>query len=253
MNVSKLLGRWAGVAGLLCAGLFLAGCKSDQFDTFEEVQGLSTPGTYSSDPATASTPTPTVAAPTAAAPAPVTGGTAMTAPATATQPLPPIMNGPGAEVLHAGDSLVIVFSDTPQGIPMFEDRIKEDGTITLPLNLTFQAAGKTRGDLEKEIRARYVPNYYTHMTATIKPLDRYIYVGGEVKGPGKQVWSGPITVTKCIQSAGDFTDFAKKTKVQLIRADGTQVEVNCVKALKDPRLDLLVLPNDKIHVPRRFW
>ena len=53
--------------------------------------------------------------------------------------------GPEPEVLRVGDSLTIIFTDTPSPIPAFEEKIKEDGTITLILNQTFKADGKTRG------------------------------------------------------------------------------------------------------------
>ena len=81
---------------------------------------------------------------------------------------------------------------------------------------------------------------------------RFYYVGGEVKRPGAQPYLGKTTVTKAIQSAGDFTDFAKKTKVQVIRADGTTLRVNFNKAIDEPSLDPPIYPGDKLHVPRRI-
>jgi len=151
--------------------------------------------------------------------------------------------------------LVIIFSDLPNGAPPqpFEVHVKEDGTITLSLNQTFQAVGKRQGDLEKEIRDRYVPAYYKYLTVTIKPQDRFYFVDGEVKGPGRQVYIGPMTVTKAIGSCGDFTDFANRKKVKLTRVDGHTQTVNCKEAINDPRLDLPIYPGDKIHVPRKIF
>jgi protein involved in polysaccharide export with SLBB domain len=158
------------------------------------------------------------------------------------------------ESVHVGDSLTIIFSDLNPLIPAFEERVKEDGTITLIHNQTFTAAGKTRGDLEKEIRARYVPTIYVNLTVTIKPQERFYTVSGEVKVPGRQQYYGPTTVLKAIASCGDFTDFANKKKVRLTRAhDSRMYTINCKKALTNPRLDLEVLPNDSINVPRSIW
>ena len=56
-------------------------------------------------------------------------------------------SGPEPEVFRVGDSLTVTFTDTPTVIPPFEEKIKEDGTITLTLNQTFKADGKTRGEL----------------------------------------------------------------------------------------------------------
>ncbi len=159
------------------------------------------------------------------------------------------------DLIHVGDSLQITFTDLPAPVPPFEDKVKEEGTITLMLNQTFVVTNKTRGDLEREIRLRYVPEYYRYMTVSVihQGQTRFYYVGGEVKSPGRQVYVGPITVTKAIQTAGDFTDFGAKNRVKLTRVDGRIFTINCKKALLDPRLDLEVYPGDKITVPRKFW
>jgi len=162
--------------------------------------------------------------------------------------------GPEPEVFRVGDSLTIAFMDTPNVIPSFEGRIKEDGTITLILNQSFKSDGKTRGDLEKDIRARYVPDYFKQMTVTVKQQEntRWFYVNGEVRQPARQIYTSRITVLKAIASAGGFTDFANKKKVKLTRLDGRTQTVNCLKALDNPRLDPEVYPGDTIHVPRRL-
>lgn len=160
---------------------------------------------------------------------------------------------PGAEVLRVGDSLTVTFTDTPVLIPPFEEKIKEDGTIKLTLSKIFTAIGKSRGDLEKEIRDFYVPRYYKYMTVSVKQVEstRWYYVDGEVKSPNRQIYNSRITVSKAIASAGGFTDFANKKKVRLTRVDGRTQIVNCPKALTKPSLDPEVYPGDKIYVPRR--
>src|SRR2546428_4123233 len=63
----------------------------------------------------------------------------------------------GGETLHVGEPLIVIFTDMPNPPQPAAVRVGEDGTITLIWNQTFIAAGKTRGELEREIRARYVP------------------------------------------------------------------------------------------------
>jgi len=165
-------------------------------------------------------------------------------------------NGPlEPEVLHIGDSLTVTFTDTPTTMPPSQEKVKEDGTITLMLNQTFKADGKTRGELEKEIRAFYVPDYFKYLTVTVTPdvITRWYYINGEVKIPSRQNYNSRITVSRAIASAGGFTDFANKKKVKLTRADGRTQTVNCLKALDKPTLDPEVYPGDTIHVPRRLW
>jgi polysaccharide export outer membrane protein len=157
----------------------------------------------------------------------------------------------GGEQFKTGDNLIIAFSDIPGTGSSFEEKISENGKITLLYSETFEAVGKTRRDLETEIKARYVPKYFKYLTVTIKPLDQFYFVGGDVKTPNRFPYVGKMTVLKAIQSAGDFTDFAKKSAVVLTRGNGQVLKINCIKAQRDPRLDLEVFPGDRIHVPRR--
>jgi polysaccharide export outer membrane protein len=169
---------------------------------------------------------------------------------------PPVTNqinaGTTSDVLNVGDLVTVIFSDLPTPTTPFEERVKDDGTITLLHNQTFQVAGKSRRAVEQEIHDRYVPAYYVHLTATVKPQERFYYVGGEVKRPSRQPHPGEITVLKAIASAEGFTDFANKRKVRLTRANGRTVIVDCEAALENPQLDLPVYPGDNIVVPRSW-
>jgi len=152
---------------------------------------------------------------------------------------------------HVGDNVIVTLSGLPTPIEPHQEPIKEDGTITMPDIGHVQAAGKTAGELQNEIYNLYVPKLYRHLTVTVVPGDRVYYVTGEVKQPGRQLYSGLMTVTKAITTAGDFTDFANHS-VWLIRANGQRIKVNCNKALRDSSKDLPVYPNDQIQVLRRW-
>lgn len=164
-------------------------------------------------------------------------------------------NAGESDVFAVGNVVTVTFSGVSELLPPHEETIKEDGTITLPLIGAVKAAGKSAGELQKEIHDRYVPKYYNaNLTVTVKSQMRVYYVGGQVKAPGRQEYIGTTTVTKAIQSAGDFTDFAKRTAVELTRAGSKKpIKINCKKAQQDPSKDLPVYPGDKIHVPQRIW
>lgn len=169
-------------------------------------------------------------------------------------------SGPASNVacsldeLRLGDMVTMTFADVPPpGIAEQKVRVKEDGTLSLPQNLSVLAAGKKIGIVEKEIVALFVPKYYRQLTVTLRTDDRTYSVGGEVKMPGRQGYFGPTTVLRAIQSCGDFTDFAKQTKVQIQRANGTLEIVNCKAARTKPKLDVPICPGDSIHVPRRTF
>ncbi len=153
---------------------------------------------------------------------------------------------------HIGDTVTVQLTGLPETIEPHVEPIKEDGTITMPNIGHVQAAGKTAGELQNEIYNLYVPKYYRHLTVTVNTGDRVYYVTGEVKVPGRQLYTGQMTVTKAITTAGDFTDFANHKKVWLIRANGQRIKVNCDKALQNASQDPPVYPNDQIQVPRKF-
>ncbi len=211
------------VCSPLLASIFFAGCATQPIDPMF----ISTPQT----PALASS---------------VSGSNA--------SPKPAAIIDPTVARFRVGDTVIVALSGLPVDVLPHEEAIKEDGSITMPLIGSVQAAGQTAGELQNNILNLYVPKYYQHVTVTVKsPQDRVYYVGGEVHGPGRQLYVGTTTVTKAIQSAGDFSDFAKKTKVILIRANGQRIKVNCEKAIEDPSQDPQVYPGDQIQVPRRYW
>ncbi len=158
--------------------------------------------------------------------------------------------------IKAGEPIQVRFLDMPNPPPPFDDKVKEDGTITLMFDQTFKAAGLTKGELEQEIRRRYVPDYFQNLTVTVNLGERFrmYYVEGEVKQPGQRPYAGPITLTQAITACGGFTDFASKRGIRLIRASGGRTERHSWnKILSHPELDPQVYPNDKIHVKRSWF
>ena len=160
------------------------------------------------------------------------------------------------ERFSVGDLVIVNYSGlsgSTEQMPVHEERIKEDGTIT-PSSLIgpVQAAGKTPGELQRDLQEQY-NRYYNNLTVTVQTKERVYWVGGEVRKPDRYVYTGETTVTKAIQAAGDFTDYANKKKVTLTHASGKTVRVDCVKALRDPTFDPPVFPGDQIHVSRRIW
>lgn len=153
--------------------------------------------------------------------------------------------------LHIGDSVIITFDGPPGGVAPHEEIIKEDGTITLPDVGHVKAAGKTSGELQDAIHDKYVPGIYTRLTVTVKTGDRVFFVRGDVKAPGRQIYTGPITLTKAITSAGDFTDFSNRRNVVLTRANGQRYVIDCVKILDGKKPDPAVYPGDQIDVKHR--
>jgi protein involved in polysaccharide export with SLBB domain len=154
--------------------------------------------------------------------------------------------------LVPGNKITVTFSGTPNPPPKHEEKIREDGHISPPLlGKPVMAAGRTVGQLQEELQGLYVPAYFRSLTVTVTTEERVVYVGGEVKNPGPHPYLPGMTVLKAIQAAGDFTEYGNRRNVVLTRANGVQETVNCSKALKDPKYDKLVFPDDRIHVRKR--
>jgi polysaccharide export outer membrane protein len=226
---------------LLGAPLLLAGCGSTQFAAAEDPVNPTRPFTFPGQPS-----------PGGVAQAPQPG---TQAPPTFTNVAvnPDVMTPRTSTVLQSGDLIRISFTDIPVPPPISEVRIPEDGRITLMYNVTVMAAGKTVSQLQEDIRKEYVPKYFVRLTPNIKTDERFYYVGGEVRVPNKQLYMGEMTVLRAIDTAGGFTDFAKKARVELRRANGEIHVINADKARKNPKLDLKVYANDQINVPRRVF
>jgi protein involved in polysaccharide export with SLBB domain len=161
--------------------------------------------------------------------------------------------GFGLDRYSPGQKLMIEFTDVPGAPPPFTQTILENGEIILPHGKRVVAANKRKSELIEDIKKLYVPGYYQRLTINIQSEDRHYFVGGEVKVPGKHVFVPDLTVSKAIQAAGDFTNFAKKTAVEVTRADGQFLKVDCKKARQNARFDLPIYPGDAINVPRSIW
>jgi polysaccharide biosynthesis/export protein len=174
---------------------------------------------------------------------------------------PPAMTGTNmlftgsADDLVPGNRIRITYSGQANVPPPHEQVIPEDGTIKPPLlKEPVIAAGKKVGQLQEELLSLYIPAYFKTLTITVVCDERYFWVGGEVKSPGQKPYLSQMTVLKAIQAAADFTDFAKRSKVRVTRANGRTETVNCSKAAKDSKYDRPVYPGDRIDVPRRvIW
>lgn len=157
--------------------------------------------------------------------------------------------------LRVGDQLQIRLdtaqSQQAQATPL-DVVIDENGEISMPLIDRIKAAGLTASELAERIAANYVPRYYVRCNATVLVTARFFYVGGEVRAPGRYGWTEDMTLLKTINTAGGFTDYANRGKVELIRGK-QKIVVNCEEMRNQPSKDVSVLPGDSIWVPRSIF
>lgn len=139
--------------------------------------------------------------------------------------------------------------------------IRPDGLISLPIIGDVQAAGLTANDLAGRITERlrqYVNN--PAVSVSVKEINSYtIYVVGEVVRPGKYQAKSYITILHAISMAGGFTEFAKKSQLQVVRnrlnGDGRLHETRYPIRYKDLLAgqgepgNMILLSGDTVVVP----
>lgn len=158
------------------------------------------------------------------------------------------------DLFHAGDLVTINFValSSEKSFQPYEERIRANGTITPPDVGAVQAAGKTAGELQQELQAKY-DKLYRGVTVTVKAENRFYYVDGEVRQPGPKPYLAATDIVNAIAAAGGFTDFAKKSNVRIIHPNGKIDIVDYEKAVEDPTFNVTIYPRDQVVVRRRLF
>jgi len=135
--------------------------------------------------------------------------------------------------------------------------VRPDGNISLPLVGDLKASGRTPAELQKEIKDQLV-EYLSNPEVTVlvqEAKSHKFNVIGEVEKPGSYVMGGPMTVLDAIAMAGGLREFAKTTKIFVLRvnSDGSRSRLpfNYKRVIKgnDLRADVELRPRDTILVP----
>src|SRR5260370_15761302 len=135
--------------------------------------------------------------------------------------------------------------------------VRPDGKISLPLIGEIQASGMTPLQLQDDIarsRKAFLANPEVTVIVT-DPRSHHFNVVGQVAKPGTYPLTESMTGLDAIPSTGGFRDFAKQTKIYVLRPmpDGTRVRLpfNYKDAIKGKNLqnNVTLKPGDIIVVP----
>jgi polysaccharide export outer membrane protein len=135
--------------------------------------------------------------------------------------------------------------------------VRSDGRISLPLAGEVQAAGRTPLKLEEDITAK-LKSYIAEpeVTVIVQQINSQKFnILGMVNRPGSYSIANSATVLEAIALAGGFRDFAKQTKIYVLRQnrDGSQTRLpfnykDVVKG-KNSEQNVKLQPRDTIFVP----
>ncbi len=147
----------------------------------------------------------------------------------------------------------------PYGAYMNSFMVDKEGNIELPIIGKINVNGKTPEEVSYIIKDS-VTNILSLPTVTVKLVNQYVSVLGEVRNPGHFVYSqDKLTIFNAIGLAGDITEYGNRRKVTVIRnIDGLNTKIN----IDLTQLDIVsspyyfVQPNDLIYVSplrKRVW
>lgn len=135
--------------------------------------------------------------------------------------------------------------------------VRPDGKISLPLIGEIQAAGLTPLQLQSNI-TQDLKAYIDNPEVTVivdDPQSHRFNIVGQIARPGTYSLSESMTVLDAIAEAGGFKDFAKQTKIYVLRPSpgGVRVRIpfNYKKVIRgaDLQENVPLKPGDTIVVP----
>jgi polysaccharide export outer membrane protein len=177
-------------------------------------------------------------------------------PAPTAKPAPPVSSETNHEYVIGENDLLDIDvwkeKEISRTIP-----VRPDGKISLPLIGEIQASGLTPLELQADIAKRYKA-YIENPDVTVivaDPRSHQFNIVGQVAKPGTYPLSESMTVLDGIAAAGGFRDFAKETKVYVLRPvdGGIQVRIpfNYKDVIRGKNIqeNVSLKPGDTIVVP----
>ncbi|MFZ0212256.1 MAG: polysaccharide biosynthesis/export family protein [Candidatus Acidiferrales bacterium] len=135
--------------------------------------------------------------------------------------------------------------------------VRPDGKISLPLIGEIQASGLTPLQLQDDI-TRKLKAYIENPEVTVivdDPRSHQFNIVGQIARPGTYPLSESMTVLDAIAESGGFKDFAKETKIYVLRPmpGGIRVRIpfdyKAVIRGRDLQENVVLKPGDTVVVP----
>src|SRR5439155_26359500 len=134
-------------------------------------------------------------------------------------PLPPLPNPPGPSTavrLSPGDTIKVAYAD--ESIPDQTQKIRRDGTVSLPLIGEVTAAGKRVIYFRDELVSRYEGQLENNeVLVTLENGLATVIVSGFANKPGAFNFDRPTTVYQAIMAAGGVSDYGSASNIHLTR------------------------------------
>lgn len=158
--------------------------------------------------------------------------------------------------LVPGEEIEVAFMGAPN--LNTTQKIRRDGKISLQLMGEVQAAGKTPGELRKEIGDLAASQLQIKDVSVVVRTPAPVFVSGAVHTPGRVELTSPLNVLQAISEAGGFDlREAEVRNVVVIRYEASQrhcYSFNFLDTLQGKEDDadkpFYLMPLDIVYVPR---
>ncbi len=159
-----------------------------------------------------------------------------------------------SDILRVGDAIQIRLTGVPvEEEKLIEEKVDDDGFISMPLAGRFKADGLTTSQVKLKIEQTYrEKKIYATPNVTIITQQRYVNVSGEVRIPQRVLFTNDLTVMRAITACGGFTDYADRDDVKVLRKNQV-FKFNAIEVLKNPGQDIPLQAGDQIQVPRTIF
>lgn len=164
-----------------------------------------------------------------------------------------VFSATGTQQLLSGGNI------QPYGASLISYTVNKEGYILLPVIGRISVLDKTTAQVSETITSS-LTNILSQPMVSVKLVNRYVSVLGEVRNPGHFAFAqDKLTIYDALGLAGDITDYGNRTEVILTRNEnGKNIRI----PLDLTRSDILatnyyyIRPNDIVYVKplrRKFW
>jgi len=137
-----------------------------------------------------------------------------------------------------------------QSADLISYSVDREGYLSIPFVGKYKAAGKSLSEIKNELE-KLLKAYVTDASVTVKMVNNYVSILGEVKNPGKYpIYKERLNIFQALAMAGDLAEYSNRRKVQIIR------QVDSIAVVKEFSLTdrkiissefYYVMPNDVIY------
>lgn len=130
--------------------------------------------------------------------------------------------------------------------------LDKEGYIQLPVIDKIMVKGLTIGEAQEKVRLS-LDSYLQSPNVIIKLLSFHFTILGEVRSPGRYTtYDNKINILEALGTAGDFTEFADRSQIKIVRYEGDNASIFYLNVLEDKLLNspyFYLQPGDFIAVP----